>query len=137
MGLSAEKGCHPKCVLYFYRKKRSFGQGNIFTPVCHSFCSQGGGGPDQARPPPTRYTPRARYTPQDQVHPPWDQVHSPPGTRYPPPRSSRLRNTVNDRPVRILLEYILVRSCNNILEEKSTRIFLNLFHHSFRFQRAK
>ena len=26
-----------------YRPKRSFGQGNIFTPVCHSFCSQGGG----------------------------------------------------------------------------------------------
>ena len=26
----------------FYRPKRSFGQGNIFTPVCHSFCSQGG-----------------------------------------------------------------------------------------------
>ena len=26
-----------------YRPKRSFGQGNIFTGVCHSFCSQGGG----------------------------------------------------------------------------------------------
>ena len=27
----------------YYRPKRSFGQGNIFTPVCHSFCSRGGG----------------------------------------------------------------------------------------------
>ena len=31
-----------------YRPKRSFGQGNIFTSVCHSFCSQGGGAPDIA-----------------------------------------------------------------------------------------
>ena len=27
----------------YYRPKRSFGQGNIFTSVCHSFCSRGGG----------------------------------------------------------------------------------------------
>ena len=27
---------------HLYRPKRSFGQGNIFTSVCHSFCSQGG-----------------------------------------------------------------------------------------------
>ena len=27
---------------HFYRPQRSCGQGNIFTPVCHSFCSQGG-----------------------------------------------------------------------------------------------
>ena len=29
---------------YCYRPKRSFGQGNVFKRVCHSFCSQGGGG---------------------------------------------------------------------------------------------
>ena len=28
---------------HLYRPKRSFGQGNIFTSVCHSFCSGGGG----------------------------------------------------------------------------------------------
>ena len=28
---------------HLYRPKRSFGQGNIFTSVCHSFCSLGGG----------------------------------------------------------------------------------------------
>ena len=26
----------------YYRPQQSCGQGNIFTPVCHSFCSQGG-----------------------------------------------------------------------------------------------
>ena len=30
--------------IVYYRPQRSCGQGNIFTPVCHSFCSQGGGG---------------------------------------------------------------------------------------------
>ena len=29
---------------YFYRPKRSFGQGNIFTPVCHSVHRRKGGG---------------------------------------------------------------------------------------------
>ena len=75
------------------------GQGYVFTGVCHSV--QRGGVPDQVHPPGPG-TPRTRYTPQDQVHPPDqvpppprpgtphtrytppDQVH-PPGTRYPPP----------------------------------------------------
>ena len=81
-------------TLYCYRPKRSFGQGNIFTPVCHSV-HRGGGS--------------AQVPPQDQTHPP------PPGTRHPPlgqdpppPGNSRLWNTVNVRPVRILLECILV-----------------------------
>ena len=93
-------------VFFYYRPKRSFGQGNIFTPVCHSFCSQGVGGvPDQAHPPPGPGTPPGtRYTPPGTRYPPRDQVHTPP----PPPRSSNLWNTVNDRPVRILLECILV-----------------------------
>ena len=33
---------HVCVTVNIYRPKRSFGQGNIFTPVCHSFCSQGG-----------------------------------------------------------------------------------------------
>ena len=95
----------------------------------------GGGVPDQVHPPGTRYPPRdqvhpprTRYTPRDQV-PPQDQVPPPPGpgtppspsgtrsppcppagTRYTPPPGCKLRNTVNDRPVRILLECILVLS---------------------------
>ena len=44
---------------------------------------------------------------------PWEQT--PPGSRHPPgsrpPMGSRLRHTVNERPVRILLECILVIVC--------------------------
>ena len=116
-----------------YRPKRSFGQGNIFTPVCHSV--HRGGVPDQVHPPGpgtppwdqvhplgpgtpprTRYPPGIRYTPLGPRYPPLDQV--PPGTRYthPPgtgytPPGCKLWNTVNDRPVRILLECILVSLC--------------------------
>ena len=76
--------------------------------------------PGPGTPPRTRYTPWDQVHPPDQVHPlgsgtpPWDQVHpqdqvhppgpgTPPGTRYTPPR-----NTDHERPVRILLECILV-----------------------------
>ena len=74
--------------------------------------------------------PRTRYTPWHQVHPlgpgtPLDQVHPlghvhPPQTRYTPrpgtpPRTRYplciLRDTVNKRAVRILLECILVSVC--------------------------
>ena len=63
---------------FYYRPKRSFGQGNVFIGVCHSV--NRGGVPDQAHPPSGRYTPLAG-TPPWQVHPLW-QVH-PPG-RYTP-----------------------------------------------------
>ena len=39
--LILEEVCH---VMHLYRLKRSFGQGNIFTPVCHSVYSVGGRG---------------------------------------------------------------------------------------------
>ena len=61
--------------------KRSLGQGNSFTPVCHSV--HGGGGEYLGR-----YTPR-------------------PGTPL-PPEQCMLGNTGNKRAVRILLECILV-----------------------------
>ena len=71
----------------YYRPKRSFGQGNIFTSVCHSFCSRGvyffGGG-----------------------------VFFRGGVLH--------RNTVNVRPVRILLECILVQ--NILLSSKRLNI---------------
>ena len=105
-------------------RKRSLGQGNMFTGVC---LSTGGGVPDQVHP-------RTRCPPGDQVHPtgpgtppgqgtppgtntppgpgipqgqhPPDQVHPPgPGT---PPMQSMLGDTVNERAVRILLECNLV-----------------------------
>ena len=66
-------------IRIFTARKRSLGQGNMFTGVC---LSTGGGVPDQVHPPrpgtppnqehPPSRPPRSktRYTPQDQVHPP-------------------------------------------------------------------
>ena len=54
---------------------------------------------DQADAPMTRQT----TPPRDQADPPSDQADPPPG--------SRLQHTVNERPVRILLECILVMTC--------------------------
>ena len=113
-------------VLY-YRPQRSCGQGNIFTPVCHSFCSRGGSAsvhagiqpPQDQTPRPGRHPPRSihppgtRQTPPDQADtpqtrqtPPPDQADTP-QTRQTPP-GSRLQHMVNEWPVCILLECILV-----------------------------
>ena len=98
--------------------------------------------PDQAEPPGTRQTPRTRQTPQTRQTPP-DQADPPAGRtplpeqadppgRENPPRPGRpphppgpgrphperrLQHTVNERPVRILLECILVR--RNVHKHKS------------------
>ena len=86
----------------YYRPKRSFGQGNIFTPVCHSFCSQGGEGfsqpggfslppPRHGEPPRSRHPPPPgwRTPPGMENHPPpgWrtTHTHTPPGRRTTPP----------------------------------------------------
>ena len=82
---------------YIYRPQRSCGQGNIFTPVCHSVHRGGGGFCLSAC---------------------WDTTpleQTPPGTR--PPPGSRLQHTVYERPVHILLECILVY----VLIKKFTR----------------
>ena len=100
----------------YYRPQRSCGQGNVFTGVCHSFCSQGGvhsGIPPQTRQtppgldPPTRQTPRTRQTPpwtrqippRNQADTPLDQADTPPRpgrhpprTRQTPPQGSRLQH---------------------------------------------
>ena len=84
--------------------------------TCVWFCSQGGVS-GQGEPP----SPRAGRTPPEQT-PPQDQTPQsrhplPPGTRpyppspwsrHPPPPGSRLQHTAYERPVRILLECILV-----------------------------
>ena len=91
----------------YYRLRRSCGQSNIFTPVCQSFCSQEGclllvpGGLPGQTPPLGRHPPWAdtpRLTTPRQT--PW--ATPPHGADTPPP------DTVNERPVRILLECILV-----------------------------
>ena len=119
--------------IYFYRPQRSCGQGNIFTPVCHSV--HGGGGlpqcmlgyhppgtrqtpPGLGRPPlgPGRPPPDQADPPQDQADPPGpgrpprDQADTPPGPGRHPPGPGKLQHTVYERPVRILLECILVNS---------------------------
>ena len=68
----------------YYRPQRSCGQGNIFTPVCHSFCSQGGRGSASVHagipnPPPPDHPP-GTTPPQD--HTPRDY---PPGNTHTPP----------------------------------------------------
>ena len=103
---------------YFYRPQRSCGQGYVFTRVClrrsppwDQADTTPPPGPrrpplDQADHPPLgpRRTPQTRQT-----TPPQDQGEPPPGPgRHPPPPGRRLRHTVNERPVRILLECILV-----------------------------
>ena len=75
-----------------YRPQRSCGQGNIFTPVCHSFCSQGGlpqcmlgyhhhPPPPGSRPPPEMRPPGTRHPPRPDM--PLLTRH-PPGTSPPP-----------------------------------------------------
>ena len=105
--------------------------------TCLWFCSQGGGSPENPLPPwPGRPPPGTRQThPCDQAYPP-GPGRPPPGTRQTPPRDQgdppgprrtppppppppgprwtppppgrTLQHTVNERPVRILLECILV-----------------------------
>ena len=88
------------------------GQGNIFTGVC---LSMGGSAsvhagicPPRTSPPITR-PPLAPDPPLDHTTPP-----HPPG---PDPPGSRLQHTVNERPVRILLECILglLRNLRNLI----------------------
>ena len=85
----------------FTVRKRSLGQGNIFSSVCQEFCIRGLGVP-------------GKLPPFGQVHPP-GQVHTP--SRYTPALGRNpptphelcmLGDTGNKQAVRILLECILV-----------------------------
>ena len=110
-------------AVYVYRPQRSCGQGNVFTGVCLSTggrvsASVHAGMP--APPGPGRHTPQTRQTPRDQAGPPTQADPQGPGRHPPrtrpdtlrdqadPPSGSRLQHTVYERPVRILLECILV-----------------------------
>ena len=69
-------------------------------------------GPGRPPPGPDRHPPDEADTPLDQT-PPWDQADPPDQADTPPaqadtPTGSRLQHTVYERPVRILLECILV-----------------------------
>ena len=100
----------------FTARKRSLGQGNIFTPVCHSV--HGGEyltrytTPRPGTPSHTRYTPRPG-TPPDQVHPQTRYTPGPgtsPRTGTPPSPQDQ-GDTVHARAVRILLECNLAEIC--------------------------
>ena len=121
----------------YYRPQRSCGQGNVFTGVC---LSTGGEGVCLSACwdaiPPRMETPLGWRTPPGMENPPWDgepplgwrtppdgeppPMENPPGMETPPdgeppgmenpPSGSRLQHTVYERPVRILLECILVVS---------------------------
>ena len=62
---------HLSCMQTIATRKRSFRQGKIFTPVCHSVHRGGGvpAPPDQVHSPGTRYPPRDQLHPRDQVPP--------------------------------------------------------------------
>ena len=119
--------CNPSILLPAATK---LGQGNIFTSVCQEFCPRGGRvsasvhagiHPPGPGTPPTRHPPRPGTPPpppRPGTPPPVTRPDPPPGPGNPrtrqtprssrPPSGSRLQHTVNERPVRILLEYILV-----------------------------
>ena len=98
----------------FYRSQRSCGQGYVFTRVCdsvHRGVSRQGEPPRAGRTPLGRENPPGADTPPG-ADPPGQGEHPQVG-RTPPgadtlPLGSRLQHTVNERPVRILLECILV-----------------------------
>ena len=70
-----------RSLFHFYRPK--FGQGNIFTPVCHSVHREGVSGKENS--PPGRYPPGPGTSPRPGT-PPRDQVpRYTPQTRYIPP----------------------------------------------------
>ena len=75
--------------------------------------------PPRSRPPQSRQPPGADTPPREQTPPP------PPGSRF-------QHNTVNERPVRILLECILVPSCVPILLA-SFRVLISVFFKHLRW----
>ena len=119
-------------------RKRSLGQGNIFTPVCYSVhrgvCLSACW---DTTPPRTRHPPRAdplgtEPPPprEQQTHPlgpgthqehtllgsrPPQEQTAPPWEQTPPPEQSILGDMVNERAVRILLECNLVRQFDKLI----------------------
>ena len=87
---------------YLYRPQRSCGQGNVFYR-CVSVHRGGGGGRVSASVHAGMPYPPGMETPPDGGPP---GMENPPGWRTPP--GYRLQHTVYERPVRILLECILV-----------------------------
>ena len=86
----------------FYRPQRSCGRGYVFTGVCHSVNGGVSASVHAVIPHPS---PLGADTPPEQTTPGAD---SPPG--------SKLRHTLNEWPVRILLECILVTNIYTLIK---------------------
>ena len=91
----------------YYRPQRSCGQGNIFTPVCHSVNRGRGSASMHAgiptKPPRTRQTPPVRHQPPRPHRPPRSDTPppTPPGSDTNPPGSDPPRSdTTPPRPGR-------------------------------------
>ena len=133
-----------RVVWLFLPAATKLGQGNVFTGVCDSV-NRGGGvclsacwwdtttttthpwirpHPLDQTPPRSRYPPWSRHPPQSRHPQPGPPRADTPRTR--PPPGSRLRDTVNERPVRILLECILVENSSCLHVRGHTRLRLPL-----------
>ena len=110
------------------------GQGNVFTGVCDSVNREGVYLSAYWDPPRSRHSPGADTPPRadtspEQTHTPWTRHppdQTPPSGPDTPTPESRLWHTVNKRPVRILLECILVFTRKKKSTEKMEGI-LHLF----------
>ena len=72
-----------KFFCFIYRRQTKLRKGNVFTPVCQSFCSQGGYVHAGIHPPPRQAgTPLGRQVPTDR------QADTPPGRQNPPNRQA-------------------------------------------------
>ena len=96
---------HLSVIHSVHRGGRGCASVHAWIPPPRTRPSRSGTTPLRTTPPQSRQTPPRDHTP------PWDQT--PPG--------SRLQHTVYERPVRILLECILV---NNVVYEKIIRLFV-------------
>ena len=96
-------GCLPRCMLGYHTPPEQTCPREQTPPSRH---------PLEQTCPREQTPPRSRHSQADTPG-----TDTPPGSRHPPeqklpPPRSRLRHTVNERPVRILLECILVFLCN-------------------------
>ena len=100
-------GCLPQCMLGYHPPRAETPLGGRHPPSRHPPGADTPLGAD----PPSRHPPGA--DPPGSRHPPCSRPprsRQPPGTDTPPP-GSRRQHTVNERPVRILLECILFEDC--------------------------
>ena len=98
--------CYVFVLYYLLPAATKLGQGNVFTGVCDSVHRGGVSASVHAGiPHPPEQTPPERTPPLGADTP---RSRQPPRGDNPPPPRSRLQHTVNERPVRILLECILV-----------------------------